>query len=600
MALTDKIEGALASQEIRQAFFQDEWSGLNHTPEREKRIEPANYDIVTEDVCWRVPDGFKPDRGVPVLESLRRLNPRERPQHKISEQNGIVAYKDFSWLFPLEGTWKIPQNFFMRASPKSTEGRMGNLDRLVLDGIPKYDYIPPGFAGKMYVLVKPLAFNNLVFPGFPFNQLRAYCRKRWVLSDEELKMLINQRGLVKRNGVPIPVDELEFDNGLLLTADLTGENSEGVVGFRARSNPEPVDRRKERAIDWEHYFDALMAPRGGELQLKKPHLYLTQSWEWVEMTETHAGVMQYYRPDIMESRSNAAGYFDANKFKGIATLEIPNFNEDFTLHHRSPCCAIEVEQVRSTPDKQYRGKHLDQKFALVPKPMTLPDPAEIAGKVANEKELIMYVDRAKLFGSEYFEGFSSAERVDFYKRVLEHYDFGKRGSAELGTGLESDTSKKQPIAYVVFVNPQDKSVFTYIRASEKENYAETRLYGKLSIGAGGHVRVGDKREMPSEPLRASLHRECHKEEITINGTASEPKLLGYINDDNYSSVDAVHFGLLHVVEVNGTIAPNDAEIKEGRMVPITELRKMLGDKAYNVERWTQIAMPVIEKMYGGG
>lgn len=596
VALDDRIKGALASQELRQAFFQDGWTDLAHTPEREERIQPANYDLAVLDECWRVPNGFRPSRGVSVLESLRRLLPRERSHQKIDSTNGLVLAPEFSYLFPAEGVWNVPRNFFIRASPKSTEGRMGNFDRLLGDGVPRYDEVPEGFQGKLYVLVKPLVFFNRVFPGFSFNQLRAYCGNQCVLSDDDLRKLISQHQLVKRNGRDIPVSELEFDNGLLLTADLEGRDSDGLVGFRSRRNPDPIDRRVKRAIDWEPYFEPLLAPKTGDVQLKRGELLLTQSREWLSMTPTHAGVMPDYRTNIMENRAHIAGYFDANKFEGIATLEIPVLDE-MVLHHGDPCCAVQYEQVRVVPDKQYGGTHMDQKFALLPKPLKLPNPAEIAGKVANEKELIMYVERARLFGKDYFEGFSPVEGVDFRTRMLENGEFGKRGSAESGIGLEADNSKKQPIGYLVFVNPKEKLIFAYQRASDKEKYAETRLHGKYSIGVGGHVRPSDKEGNPADPIFASLIREVHKEEVKCEGQYGAPKLLGYINDDTFSPVDSVHVGLLYVIETTGNVVPKDEELKEGHMMPFSEFRRIMSDPQHKVERWTQIAFDEIEKRY---
>ena len=598
MTITDVVEGALPSQEMRQAFFHEGWTDLKYSEDQERRIQPASYEPSIEDMCWRVPDGFHPEPGVSVLESLRRLNPRERPECKFSDTEGVVANKGFSYLFPLEGNWKLPPNFFIQASPKSTEGRMGNHVRVVADGIGSYDEAPMQFEGKLYALVKPLVFNNRVFPGFSFTQLRAYCKNQSILSDAQLRQLIHQHDLVKHDGEPIPIEKIKIDHGLILTADLEGRNSDGVVGFIARKNPDPVDRSKMRHYDWEPYFDALLAPQTRKYDLKEGDFVLVQSWEWVEMTDTHAGVMDDYRPKLMENRAHIAGYFDAKRFRGVATLEIP-VKEGMPLWHRKEMCAVKYESMTAIPDKDYKGAHQNQRFALMPKPMKLPDSAEIAGKVASEKERIMYVDRANLFGKEHFNGFRSAESVDYRSRILEHGDFGIKGSAELGKGLEADNSKKQPIAYTVFVDPEKKEIFAYQRSSDKQSYSETRLFDNWSIGVGGHVRQSDKKENPKDPLHASLIREVHREEVDHVGDRSEPKLVGYINADNARMVDSVHFGMLHVIEMNGTVRPKDAELKTGRMMPISEFRKMMSDERYEVEVWSKIAFGVIERKYGG-
>ena len=594
--LTDKIEGALPSQEMRKAFFEGSWTDVKFTPNHEKRIQPASYEPGIEDVCWRVPDGFNPEPGVSVIESLRRLNPRERPQYKISKKNGIVAHQGYSYLFPLEGNWTVPQNFFIRASPKSTEGRMGNLVRLVADRVSTYDEVLHPFSGKLYALVKPLVFNNRVFPGFSFTQLRAYCKDQGTLSDKELIRLINQHNLVKHNGTPIPISELSFNKGLILTADLEGKESDGVVGFKARDNPDPVDRRKFRKLDWENYFDPLLAPPTGKFDLKRGDFVLVQSWEWVEMTDTHAGVMDDYRTSLMENRAHIAGYFDARRFRGIATLEIPVI-DPMPLYHRKKMCAVKYEHVTDIPDKEYAGVHQGQKFALIPKPMKLPDSAEIAGKVANEKEIIMYVDRSILFGRDHFDGFRSADAVNYLDRILDNYQYGVRGSAESGKGLEADNSRKQPIAYTVFINPEEGKIFAYERASDKTKYAETRLHGQISIGVGGHVRMEDKRENPGNPIRASLDREVHREETQHEGKISAPNLVGYINADNARQVDSVHFGLLYVIEIKGNVRPKEAEIKSGQMVTFNEFRDLMKDPKCEVEEWSKIAFDTVKRMY---
>jgi len=597
MTLTEKIEGALPSQEMRQAFFHEGWTDLKLTEKREERIQPASYEPGIEDRCWRVPDGFYPEPGVSVIESLRRLNPRERPEFKVTEENGIVAFQNHSLLFPLEGNWKVPQNFFVNASPKSTEGRMFNFARVIADGIPGYDSIQGPFEGKMYVLLKPLAFNNHVFPDFTFVQLRAYCRNQCVLSDAQLLRLIHQHNLVRHNGVPLPLDDIKVNNGLVLTADVEGKESDGVIGFKTRRNPEPIDRRVIGKIPWENYFDALLAPRDGKYDLKHGDFVLAQSWEWLKMTPTHAGVMDASRLEMMENRAHMAGYFDGNEFEGIATLEIPVIDA-MSLWHRKLLCAVKYEEMRAIPDKEYHGAHQGQRFALIPKPMTRPDSAEIAGKTASEKEFIMYVDRATLFGKDHFDGFRLVNGADFRRRVLDNYNFGIKGSAELGKGLEADNSRKQPIAYTVFVDPVKKDIFAYQRASEKKNYSETRLFGNWSIGVGGHIRPSDKTDDPTDIVLASLHREVHREEVTHEGKRSEPSLIGYINADNARQVDSVHFGLLYVIEMNGTVRPKDAELRTGRMMPIAEFRRMMSDPQYEVEVWSKIAFAEIEKRYG--
>ena len=200
--------------------------------------------------------------------------------------------------------------------------------------------------------------------------------------------------------------------------------------------------------------------------------------------------------------------------------------------------------------------------------------------------LIMTIESKKLFQNDYFQGFCNPGNKYFVQRILQNYSWTKRGDAENNNQL------KQPIAYCILVNTQEKEIFVYQRGS-KNNYDEKRLQGKWSWGLGGHI---DKEHpVPSNPIYNSMKRELAEEiSFEIN---SEPYILGFINDDN-TPVGQVHFGILYIIPLQTT--PNltlNPEISQGSFIPLSQVKAILENKDCNVEEWSKISYEPLKQYF---
>jgi len=147
------------------------------------------------------------------------------------------------------------------------------------------------------------------------------------------------------------------------------------------------------------------------------------------------------------------------------------------------------------------------------------------------------------------------------------------------------------LPYIVYLG-KDHTVFSYVRASEIEKYGERGLFGKHSIGVGGHINEGDAPEY----VKNNLRREA-TEEVRITGVATEPKLVGTILART-RKVDRNHFGLTYVVSVNGRVMIRKKERSaiSGEMIPID---KLLKDKEAfkNYETWSRCLIPHLGELY---
>ncbi|MDE0896071.1 MAG: NUDIX domain-containing protein [Planctomycetota bacterium] len=152
---------------------------------------------------------------------------------------------------------------------------------------------------------------------------------------------------------------------------------------------------------------------------------------------------------------------------------------------------------------------------------------------------------------------------------------------------ERTPSLKQVIPYTVVVS-EGKVMLT----KRLPQGGEGRLFGKLSIGIGGHMNpvdhTGDTESatpQSKDPIAECTLREL-EEELWLEG-ARRLEPIGIINDDS-NPVGAVHIGLVQVLFLHkGSARVREEDILEGRMVAPDELASLLADGA-NFETWSRM------------
>jgi predicted NUDIX family phosphoesterase len=206
--------------------------------------------------------------------------------------------------------------------------------------------------------------------------------------------------------------------------------------------------------------------------------------------------------------------------------------------------------------------------------------------MGKEDQIILAVERDKLFIGDHFIGFKPAAEADFESRILEHGEYGRRGD------LEEDPNRKQPIGYCCIANPETGRVFAYQRAANEQD-ADYRLTSKWSWGVGGHIEQ-DAESTAQNPIKDGMEREIG-EEIEIQGKVYNIQVLGYVNDED--DIGKVHIGVLYVAKTNATVvAPKSPEIARGELVPIAELERLCADKQAKVETWSRFAVEPLKQM----
>lgn len=189
-------------------------------------------------------------------------------------------------------------------------------------------------------------------------------------------------------------------------------------------------------------------------------------------------------------------------------------------------------------------------------------------RYGNMDEDILVVPRHLLLPKP-VHGFTMSGAQEYRSRVLTYGEFRMRSE------MEHDPSMKQIIPYLIVRH--DSKVFAFQRSA---GGGEARLHGKFSVGVGGHINRSDV-EGAADVVDAGLRREL-LEELVIRGKW-KPRLVGALNDDT-NPVGQVHFGLVHVVDLESPeVEVREAQSLSGRLVDGAELHQ-LRDR---METWSQ-------------
>jgi dCTP deaminase len=624
-ALEDnRRRGAMADWEINEAI-RCRWIGGPGMS-----AEPASLDLMLGEEAYLVPSKFSVLPGQTIRESLRRLPANMKRKITHTEYPIMSPSTEWSWLiFPQHNQLKLPPGFWLRSSPKSTEGRLGNSWRLIADYETDFNQVGKrtlrsAYQGEMAILNDPLMHANNWFPDLSVLQVMLFYGRDVSLNEQELEQVARKNVLSYRHGKPDIHPQI--DRGLILHMDLKGENTDGIIGLRGKSNPlDYIDRHtfdtknKKGKIKVGPFYDILSA--GPTLELALEHdapLHLLFSENYVRCP--HEGVIvnrdgEEYETGLAAEMTEIAkqhgdadlhkagfidpgfGYGPEGSIPGLQLVMEVHARGAEGLRHGQGGGMLEYMPMRGKPERFYgqdgQNNYSKQRGPAPAKYFSMPKGGvvELSQKLIKKRRPVMTVPNNMLFANhERWSGFLEDNNETFEELIKHNYDWTVKEDAE------HDFSLKQPIVYVAFYNPNEDKLFVYQRAHRDTQLSERRLHGKWSIGVGGHVERDDGDGL--EAIYASRSREIGEEVNLIY--PEEPTLedkfyeLGLINYDD-RQVCEVHLGLLHCCVTPATITPKSSEIHQGRLMSLSEYHSTAATQGHSVEPWTEIAIPALTK-----
>ncbi len=318
-------------------------------PIRSEQVQPSSLDLTLSDEGYSVPGSMLPLEGERVRELAERFRRR-----RLDLAGKETLVRGEVYLVRLRERTSLPPRVAGYANNKSSTGRIDLQTRLLSDSNPRYDKVPRGYSGELWLEIIPKSFDVVVREGDSLDQIILY-EDRELLTAAELERLQERTPLLYT-----PSDEpiQSSDSGaLLMTLDLDQE----VIGYRAKKSYRPIDLAGVGQHDPAEFFEPLGRPKGGALFLSREAFYIFSTYERVRVPPELAVEMLPYDTSAGEFRAHYAGFFDPGFGFGAdgevlgtpAVLEVRPYEDDPIVRHRQPVCKMAYERLVERPDKLY-------------------------------------------------------------------------------------------------------------------------------------------------------------------------------------------------------------------------------------------------------
>jgi dCTP deaminase len=350
--------GILVYQQIRALI---ESGVLHSTPGiGQGQIQPSSLDLRLATRGYRVRSGFLPE-NVRVADRLEEMT-----LYAFDLTDGAVLEKGHCYIVPLLERIEKPLPCAARANPKSSTGRLDMFTRLLADRCGRFETVPQGYTGPLFLEIVPRSFPVRVRTGLSLCQLR-FAQGDAELGDDELRAEYGRAPLLfDDHGRPLPLDSVRIDRGLCMGVALRRDRDlQGPVGYAARRYTPIVDTALEAGHEPDGYFEAIAEPKDGRLIVEPEEFYIFASKERIRVPRHLAAEMAAYDVGIGELRTNYAGFFD-NGFGGDrgtrAVLEVRPHDVPFLLEDGQVFFKLSFFRTLEDPEIVYGDKRLSSHY----------------------------------------------------------------------------------------------------------------------------------------------------------------------------------------------------------------------------------------------
>jgi dCTP deaminase len=317
----------------------------------EAAIQPASLDLTLTDEVYRMRGSYLPRRGESMRDIVERGSLFKHTIDRPLEQNGI-------YLIRLQETLQLPSGIHATVSNKSSSGRINLRGRLLADGVPRFDEVPAGYQGSLWIEVIPKSFPVLLHAGDRVNQMRFFHGDAR-LSTLEHRMAFDRYHLLRaQDGTHLPSSPENVGRGVTMTVDLT---STEIIGWKAKATAWSILDTAKFDHDPNDFFEPVPRPKSGELVLHPEAFFILATKEKIITPPVYATEMAAYDSSKGEFRSHFAGFFDPgwgwsenDQDRGtIGVLEIEAYSHDFVLRDGQPICLMVYEHMLAVPEQLY-------------------------------------------------------------------------------------------------------------------------------------------------------------------------------------------------------------------------------------------------------
>lgn len=322
-------------------------------------IQPSSLDLTVTNEVYRLRGSYLPRPGERVEDIAKHASLYKTNLDLPLEIGGV-------YLIRLQESLELPPSIRATSSNKSSSGRIDLRSRLLADGVSRYDSIPAGYIGSLWLEIVPMSFPVKLYPGDRVNQIRFFHGEARLSSLEHRMMYDRYRLLRDAGGETVrPTDEVIRD-GVTMTIDLS---SDGIIGWWAKRGATNILDTHKFDHDPHDFFEPIQKPKNGELTLRPETFYILVTKEKIIVPPTLAAEMANYDPSKGEFRSHFAGFFDPGwgwsdreEDRGTAAvLEVEAYGHESIIRDGQPICLMVYERLLAPPEKAY-GQELKSNY----------------------------------------------------------------------------------------------------------------------------------------------------------------------------------------------------------------------------------------------
>jgi dCTP deaminase len=366
MNSTTEIEGLVTSLNGKSGYLPCQFiemalkEGMIHSkvPIKVSQVQPVSLDLRLGQKAYRIQCSFLPEND-PVETRLKDVT-----LYEFDISKGGILEKNAIYLIPLMEELHLPPEFYGLANPKSSTGRLDMFTRVIVDGGHRFDEIPLGHKGKLYLEIIPRSFPVKVHTGLSLNQLRVAHLNSQSLDKKKLVSKFKKNPvLFDQTGFHIPVDEVKLEDGVYVGVDVYGDQPESIVAYKAKTNSNVIDLSKIGYYKVEEFWEPIYRPKKNRLILEPESFYIMMSKEKICIWPDWLAEMIAYEPNSGELRTHYAGFFDSGfGWNGTdelmnqgtrAVMEVRPHDVPFMVEHGQTFCRLKFERVVERPDRVY-------------------------------------------------------------------------------------------------------------------------------------------------------------------------------------------------------------------------------------------------------
>jgi dCTP deaminase len=345
-----KYGGAFPSQYLRKLTQNGFITGST-----EENIRPASLDPSITVEGFRVHGAFLPYYDETVFQAIKRVGGIPlRGEKPLLERACCYV------VLLREKINHFTEQTYGYGNPKSSSGRIDLHVRMLANSVSRYDVIPVGYSGELWLLLVPKTFPVVISEGLTLNQIRLFDQDTR-LDERRLEMDFESNGgllyspegeMVKYKG-QVHSDK---DGSILLSLGLNYE----IPGFEAVENGEPLDLSLKNHYD-PRYFFRPVSIFDHSIALKANTFYILSTKEYVRVPDHLACEMRPMDERSGDLRSHYAGYIDPGWGMGKdctgmgrpLTLEVRSFDNGLIIRDGQPIAKVRFEKMVQRPEQHY-------------------------------------------------------------------------------------------------------------------------------------------------------------------------------------------------------------------------------------------------------